>query len=290
LEEETRRLAFFLLGFLGGLCCGGLFATTSTARSKRDHASECSSVEDADFAMQLLSRVRPNTVTNWGQPDTMARRPQLAIKIAHCIAQWSENEVLLGGLLAFLLQANQKAAAAMYSGVDNRAAQLRMITAAAEATLPTDHFEVIGALLSAVVRPAMKERDKLAHWTWGYSDDLPDALLTAEPSYTLGSMMVALDLQRQVKPQDVPTSFDEIYVVRDGDLTAMIRRGLNARDLIRLAMATVWWDHNLPEERAERLRQLSNAPQIRSALDRAASRKNQEAQQPSPPPEPNGKA
>lgn len=92
----------------------------------------------------------------------MARRPKLAVKIAHCIAQWSENEVLLGGLLAFLLHANQKAAVAMYSGLDNRSAQLRLITAAAAATLPTDHAGVVNALLSNVVRPAIDERARQA--------------------------------------------------------------------------------------------------------------------------------
>ena len=33
------------------LCCGGDFATTSTARSKRDHASECSSDFFGNLAM-----------------------------------------------------------------------------------------------------------------------------------------------------------------------------------------------------------------------------------------------
>jgi hypothetical protein len=228
------------------------------------------SLVDADFAMQLLSRVKPDTTTEWGKPDTMARRPKLAVKIAHAIAQWSENEILLGGFLAFLLHANQKAALAMYSGLENRSAQLRLLTAAAEATLPADHFQAVAALLTCIVRPAMKERDRLAHWSWGYSDDLPDALMMAEPSYNLKSLMVALDLQHRVKPQDVPTSFDKIFVVRDADLEGILQRGLDARNHVRLAMASVWWDHNSPQERAEHLRQLSNVPAIRAALNRQA--------------------
>jgi hypothetical protein len=45
LEEEARRLGtFFGLDFFGARCCGGLFATTSTARSNRAHASSSNSI------------------------------------------------------------------------------------------------------------------------------------------------------------------------------------------------------------------------------------------------------
>jgi hypothetical protein len=55
--ERLRRYSFraFLRGLLCDLglrftrCCGGLFATTSTARSKRAHASECSSFVGSGF-------------------------------------------------------------------------------------------------------------------------------------------------------------------------------------------------------------------------------------------------
>jgi hypothetical protein len=45
--------SFFLLGLAFTRCCGGLFATTSTARSKRDHASDSSLTSFAvlDFIM-----------------------------------------------------------------------------------------------------------------------------------------------------------------------------------------------------------------------------------------------
>jgi hypothetical protein len=133
----------------------------------------------------------------------MARRSKLAAMIAHCIAQWSEVEIHLGALLAFILHANEKAAVAMYANVENRATQLRLIDAAAEASLPKDHYEAISALLTSIVRPAMKERDKLAHWTWGYSDELPDALLLADVENTLSSLMAALKNQHKPTGTDI---------------------------------------------------------------------------------------
>jgi hypothetical protein len=122
----------------------------------------------------------------------MSLRPNLAIKVARCIAQWSEIEVHLGAFLGFLLHAHPKAAWAMYTKIDNRAAQLRMITAAAEASVPANHFDVISILLSSILRPVMRERDKLAHWTWGHSEHLPDALLISEPAETLDGLMRVL--------------------------------------------------------------------------------------------------
>ncbi len=240
--------------------------------------------------MQPLSRVKPNAVTIWGQHDTMAKRPKLAMMIAHCIAQWSEIEIHLGALLALILHANEKAAVAMYAGVENRAAQLRLIDAAAEASLPTEYYNAISVLLTAIVRPATKERDRLAHWTWGYSDELPEALLIAEPEHTLRSLMEALKTQQKSPGKDVPVNFDKIHVVRQGDLIRTLKRFWSAKDHVRLAMGAVW-EPNTPQLRAELLQRLSSVPEIQAGLIRQAEvhRKNPESQPPSPPQEPSGK-
>jgi len=228
--------------------------------------------------------VKPNAITDWGDPTTMTRRPQLAAKVARCIVHWSEIEIHLGAFLGLLLHANQKAAVAMYSGIENRAAQLRLIVCAAEASVPPDHFNVLSVLISAIIRPAMKERDKLAHWAWGFSDDLPDALLISEPARTLESLMKALISQPGIEHAAVPINFNQIFVVRDGDLEGVIERSIAAKDHLRMAMATVW-EHNAPPRRAEYLRQLSNVPQIREGLNRLArDRQKTEATQPPSPP------
>jgi hypothetical protein len=217
--------------------------------------------------MQPLSKVKPDAAAEWGESTTMMRRPDLAIKVARCIAQWAEVEIHLGALLGLLLHTNEKAAVAMYSALENRTAQLRMLSAAAEATLPTHHNAVIAALLSAIVRPAMKERDRLAHWSWGHSDDLPDALLLSDQDCTLESLMQALRIFPGVERAPTVTSFDSIYVVRSGDLDGIIRRNADAKMFLRIAMATVW-DHNPQHERDEYLQQLCGVPAIREALDR----------------------
>ncbi|WP_291574345.1 hypothetical protein [Bradyrhizobium sp.] len=228
--------------------------------------------------MQPLSRVKPDALVNWGDSTTMAQRPQLAAKICHCITQWSEIEIFLGAFLGVLLHTNHQAAVAMYSGVESRAAQLRLITSAAKASVPPEHFDVFSVFLSAVVRPLMKERDKLAHWSWGYSPDLPDSLLLSDPSHTLENFMLALRTQPGVENAAVPTNFDRVFVVGDSFLDGISKRAATTKTHLRVAMASVW-DHNSPKEHAEYLLRLSNVPQVREGLDRLAQgrQKTQEA-------------
>jgi hypothetical protein len=209
------------------------------------------SLEEGFPDMQPLSRVKPNAVTHWGDQNTISLRPQVAIKIAECIAAWTEIETLLGLFLSFLLHATPKAALAMYAGVENRAAQLRMLETAASAELPQDHYDVIATLFTAYVRPAMKERDKLAHWCWGHSPDLPDALLLTEPANKTHGLYRANEIGRGALA-DIPTLFGAIYVVREGDLVRRLDRFRKTEMLIRVAGATVW-SLVAPQERAAKL-------------------------------------
>ena len=94
----------------------------------------------------------------------MLLRPEVGARVAQYIAEYSEIESLLGLFLALLLHANQKAIMAIYSNLENRAAQLRMIKSAAQSTLPPHHFDVISVLLRIDIAPCQKYRDKLAHW------------------------------------------------------------------------------------------------------------------------------
>jgi hypothetical protein len=240
--------------------------------------------------MQPLSRVKPDSISSWGDPETMSLRPDLAAKVARCVSQWSEIELHLGAFLGFLLHAHPRAAWAMYTKVENRAAQLRMITAAAEASVPADHFDVLSVLISSILRPVMRERDKLAHWAWGHSDQLPDALLISEPAETLDGLMRVLKLYPGIEKAGVATNFDQIFVIRQPDLDAMIRRSMMAKVHLRIAMGTVWED-NSAQERARLLRQLSNVLQIREGLSRLnADRQKKQATETPPESKPGEKS
>jgi hypothetical protein len=213
----------------------------------------------------------------------MSSRPALAAKIAHCIAVWAEIETLLGVFLAMLLHANERAALSMYSAVENRAAQTRMILAAAKATLEDSHFNIISALMASVVTPAMKDRDKLAHWCWGMTEELPDALLITEPKYKLGALLNSVHVQAKTKASNpqIPFEHDQIYVLRDGDLDRMLKRFYAVEETLRTAMGSVWSSNSVPA-RVELIEKLIGVPEIQAALKRPARGKSHTGPRPSP--------
>ena len=221
------------------------------------------------FAMQPLSRVKRIQQSRWGDHQAMIVRPLLATKVAQCVAEWAEIENHLGLLLALLLHANEKAALSMFSSVENRAAQLRMLHAAAESSLTPHHFDVLESLITACVRPVMKERDKLAHWCWGYSDELPDALLLTEPSNKLRGMLQVSHIQANTGSSNSTIAFEseKILVIRSGDLDRLYEKSTRVQTLLRMAMGSVW-TANTAQGRDANLQQLSSEPEIQEALTR----------------------
>jgi hypothetical protein len=81
------------------LCCGGLFATTSTARSKRAHASGCNSGSffESEFVMppQPITRIRPNVMVDF-DPVKLSALPNLTALPMTVIAIWGAIDSILG--------------------------------------------------------------------------------------------------------------------------------------------------------------------------------------------------
>jgi hypothetical protein len=229
----------------------------------------CEQPETID--MNPLSRVRPDAPVGFNATETMQNRPEIAIKIAQCIAEWSEIETVLGMVLALLLGVGteDKAARAMYSAVESRAAQTRMLMAAAKAALPAHHFEVFMCMWIGFVKPAMKDRDKLAHWGWAYSPALPHAALLVEPGEQLEFHANRLDLTRFYQFKR-----DHIFVVTEADLERILKRFSQTKDYLGRFGGTLW-EVTEPAQRAQYLDALSNEPQIRQCLDRRRKKSSQ---------------
>lgn len=240
--------------------------------------------------MQPLSHVRSNATSHWGDQNTISSRPKIAIKIAECIAEWAEIETVLGMFLGFLLHTSSKAALAMYAALENRAAQFRMLDAATKSELPSSHYDVISVLHTIYIRPAMRDRDRLAHWCWGHSPDLPNDLLISQPSdKTLGTFR-ANQLGKGTQLA-LPSDHSTIFVITEDDITRMLERFRKTKLLTLYAAGSVWTE-NTPQERAEHLQTLSNEPEIQKGLIRLneARQKNRASQPLSPRPEPNSPA
>jgi hypothetical protein len=211
-------------------------------------------------------------------------RPAVAVRIAQYIAEWSELDSLLGLFVALLLHANQKTVIAIYSGLESRAAQLRMLTSAAKAALSPDHFDVVATIMKIDVRPAMKFRDKLAHWSWGYTDELSEALLIREPSEKLANLTDWVEFQRigQVVNRNLSMNFDRIYVLTQPDIDRALKQISEVQERFLVLLGTVW-ERNTHEARSQLLQRLKDMPRVRSELDRLAASRTIPSTAPPPP-------
>ena len=106
--------------------------------------------------------------------------PELAKLTASIFALWASIEHSLHLLLTSVLGADAGLAIAMFATLRGQRLRMGALEAAAKATLSLNDFDVFRAAIS-MVHSAQTPRNYLAHWIWGTCEELPDALLLAEP-------------------------------------------------------------------------------------------------------------
>lgn len=154
----------------------------------------------------------------WGiGQQALLRAPDVAAQAMRCIAQWSLVELSLSGVLVELLGANARPAMAMVSASTSSQAQVAALEAAAVTVLSIERGKVFKAALQ-LIRNTGKHRNRLAHWIWAFSDDVPDCLLLMDPEhYTLAAISVAeakLDPKASVEFR-YPKEFIWVYAISD---------------------------------------------------------------------------
>jgi hypothetical protein len=97
-----------------------------------------------------------------------------------CIATWSHVENFMLDLYADLAGGAQSDAAAVFFAVDGTGPKQAIIATLAKRKLDPARLDLFNAL-TKLAKAGQKERDRLAHWIWGIADNLPDALLLADP-------------------------------------------------------------------------------------------------------------
>jgi hypothetical protein len=140
---------------------------------------------------QPLSRVQPDASVSIGNVGDrpLSRHPELAILVAEAISSWANVESFMFKLFIDLFGGNNSLAANVYLSLENQAAKNAAITAAAKTVMGVDstEFALFKAIL-AIVKANGKSRNKLAHWTWGDSPNINDAVLLIDPRTTLGDI------------------------------------------------------------------------------------------------------
>lgn len=157
-------------------------------------------------------------------------------------------------LFVELFGGSQAMATTVFLSLETQSAKTAAIQAAAQKKLGTEQekLDLLRAIL-AIAKTNQKSRDKLAHWTWGDSLQLPDALLLIDPK----NLPVVTELD-----------YSDIYVYRDHDFREIISAndrlcgfGLNFRWVLS--------DHPANQNNAL-FAQLCAEPEIREKLSRLA--------------------
>lgn len=227
--------------------------------------------------MQPLSKVRSdNPDVFFGQENTMASRPNVAIKITECIFEWADTETMMAICAAFLVGGDGNATLAMYTSLENRRAQLTMLEAAARAKLQDEHFHLFWVIRHKILKPVMDMRDKFAHWSWGYSPALPNDLLLMDSrekaKFHYNALVAGGDIDRS-----------RVFVITEQYMERALRDSRNAQ--IDFGDLTASIDPQSSSEKRDLvLRMLSIRPHLRTLLDRHKA--NLEKQKPSLEPSP----
>jgi hypothetical protein len=99
------------------------------------------------------------------------------------IATWSRIDCWLAEFLSeFLRTPDMRVAMAMYQALTSGGKRTALAAAANEAlSSSTEDLGLFRAIISKLIKSSQDRRHDYAHHLWGISEDLPDALLLADP-------------------------------------------------------------------------------------------------------------
>lgn len=157
-------------------------------------------------------------------PQRIIERPQVAAWVGECIACWSIVEHETSRLFTLLLDVNVEAGMELYNQFGGASLKENGIKALARSKLQRPDYEIIDALLK-MIKSQEKTRNKIAHWYWGVSDQVPDGLVLVDPRELLILSARTRDKSlRRKKGERTKYDFgiprDKFYVYRVKDLQA----------------------------------------------------------------------
>jgi len=129
---------------------------------------------------ELLSKVAPDAQLN--MMDAATERPQLAILAAQIIADFTQAEAQLLATVSAFLKQDFRVVAEMVLAVNNPRARREAILAAARYTLGKEDYGLVKGAMK-IFNVCRDHRNHWAHDIWGWSPELPDALLLMEAAY-----------------------------------------------------------------------------------------------------------
>jgi hypothetical protein len=144
----------------------------------------------------------------------LEKRPLVALEIETCIATWAQTDSAANLLFLTLLGSNETIGAALFNSFESTSAKVNALRSVAVAT-----HALFDALLR-LIKSRQKVRDKIAHWLWGVSDEIPDGLVLVDPRMLFGRNATYMDKGRAgtALANDLMPSPDHVFVYRVDDL------------------------------------------------------------------------
>lgn len=179
--------------------------------------------------------------------------PGLAVLSMEALISWTRVERFLLSTYLELLGSPSDNAVTAYLAVDNRGTKTAMINAVGKKVLSAENFELLQAIMKHL-KSCQKKRDRLAHWSWGYSPQLENAFLLIDPRASVTST----------------DAHDKslIQVYREQDFIEMIKEN---DQLCGFGLSFKWILSNHAASRdGELYRELCEEPVLRDKLHRQA--------------------
>jgi hypothetical protein len=196
------------------------------------------------------------------QDNIMDRAPEIGKLVAEVIAQWSEIEYLQGALLAYIIHTEPHTAVAMYLSLKAAHAREALLDSAAKTKLSVREYDIFSAVM-AHTRSVAAQRNKLAHWCWATSPDIPEnTLLLVDPESKIHSDAGFLSRPATLDRHDPE---DVLFVTKE-DVARIVRDVIQARNYLG-RLSGIVWSENTPSQRAEFRQSLSSEPAIRQFLE-----------------------
>ena len=190
----------------------------------------------------------------------LRERERLARYAMECIASFSTVESWMLNLYLDLVGGNKSDAAALFMKMESRGT--RSAALAPFISRLDKKYQSLYRAIEQLMKIRAKPRDKLAHWVWGISHDLPEALLLANPK--------ALATLDHLSPTYSDDMKKEIWIYEAKDFEKIIQEN---NELAGFGMEFRFIVRGHPANRGDQLYQsLCAQPALAEILNRQSKR------------------
>jgi hypothetical protein len=138
---------------------------------------------DDDMPQRLVNVKQDAKDVAFGNLDGPGRhRPELAQLAAQVISEWSLLDTYFSGLFVAMIGANPRPGASVYANFTATLTQAQAMRTVGKLALDAVLYDMLEILLE-LYRKRGTERNRIGHWVWGHTPDLPDKVLLVEPSH-----------------------------------------------------------------------------------------------------------